>query len=276
MGLFKKVTSFLRREAEDVGDAADDLKDRFDEGLAKREAELEMTPSEKIEAIQEQADATDSRFDEILEKAEAQGHLVEAEAEVAAAEPVLPNITHIVLPDGRVKSGDEIDDRPVPPIGLPPAVPTGAAPVPSQPGGQAPSDGTEPEIGSLEWVMASDPEDRLTSGESSTTSNPMTASGAIIKPSNAPAAPPPEAPAPEPVAAPPPAAEAPLAAEAPAPEPTPAAEAQPAPEASPQPDPEVSADFGKTPAQLKYEKARAAANALLEELRGELHDDGDI
>jgi hypothetical protein len=37
-----------------------------------------------------------------------------------------------------------------------------------------------------------------------------------------------------------------------------------------------SPDYGKTPAQLNYERARAAANTLLDELRAELKDDGTV
>ena len=44
----------------------------------------------------------------------------------------------------------------------------------------------------------------------------------------------------------------------------------------PDPAPEASPTYEKTPAQLKYEEARAAADALLEELRGELREDGDL
>ena len=65
----------------------------------------------------------------------------------------------------------------------------------------------------------------------------------------------------------------------PAPEPVVAEVAEPAPvgqvDDTPSVDPS-SPDYGKTPAQLKYERARAAANDLLDELRGELKDEGEI
>ena len=55
--------------------------------------------------------------------------------------------------------------------------------------------------------------------------------------------------------------------------------AEPTPAESPE-TPQVvdpsSPDYGKTPAQLKYERARAAANSLLDELRGELKEEGEI
>ena len=68
-----------------------------------------MTPSEKIAALQQQAMASDARFDEIADKASGRGALAEAVAEVGEL-PVdgsLPSVTHIVLPDGRVRSGHD-------------------------------------------------------------------------------------------------------------------------------------------------------------------------
>lgn len=139
MGLFSKVASFLKREAKDIGEAADDLKDTLDAELTKREQELQMSPSEKIQAIQQDAQATDDRIDSIVERAAAAppppagGPVVEPAAAAPPPEetpgvepestdagqqptdPSLPNITHIVLPDGRVKSGDDVEPPPPPP-----------------------------------------------------------------------------------------------------------------------------------------------------------------
>ena len=108
MGIFDKVGSFLKREAKDLGDAAEGVKDKLDEELTKREQELKMTPSEKIAALQQEAMASDARIDSIVDKAANRGVMADAVAEVGeiSAEAQLPTITHIVLPDGRVKSGD--------------------------------------------------------------------------------------------------------------------------------------------------------------------------
>jgi len=95
MGLF----DFLKKEADDLGDVAESARKKFDEELTRRENELNMTPSEKIAALQRQAESSDARFDEIASKAAGQN----------AGE--LPNITHIVLPDGQVKSGDHAPGR---------------------------------------------------------------------------------------------------------------------------------------------------------------------
>ena len=66
MGIFDKVGSFIKREADDLGDAAEGIKEKFDQELTNRENELEMTPSEKIAALQQEAAASDARFDAIL------------------------------------------------------------------------------------------------------------------------------------------------------------------------------------------------------------------
>ena len=43
MGFFNKVGSFLKREAKDLGDAAEDVKKKLDDELTRREDELKMT-----------------------------------------------------------------------------------------------------------------------------------------------------------------------------------------------------------------------------------------
>ena len=110
MGIFDKVGSFLKREADDLGDAAEGVEDKFDQELTKRETELEMTPSEKIAALQQEAAASDARIDAIVNKAADRGAMADAVAEVGEISPdvQLPTVTHIVLPDGRVKSGDDV------------------------------------------------------------------------------------------------------------------------------------------------------------------------
>lgn len=341
MGLFDKVGAFIKREAEDIGEVAERARDRLDEELTEREEELEMTPSEKLRALQRKGRETDDRFDEIIDKAEARASQVEAEAEVAAVPVDLgedaPNVTHIVLPDGSVRSGD---DPPEP-----------------EPGEDDEADGT-PEAGDLSWVAPQAGEEavvpafqgRVATAEdsASSTSDQADPASGEIEPISEPMVDPfpdaPQAPAP-PIETPaetfqtasspdvlapglddlPPPPAAPIEAAAPvtpaAPvedlavhtaeptpdpgdasetpseiaarvvadldvaEPAPAADAatesaelapaavatEPVPPAAP-PEPV----FDKTPAQIKYEQAREAADALLDELRGELKADGEI
>ena len=70
-----------------------------------------MTPAEKIAALQQQASANDERFDQIADKAAGRRALADAVAEVGELpnDASLPNISHIVLPDGRVRSGSDVD-----------------------------------------------------------------------------------------------------------------------------------------------------------------------
>lgn len=72
MGIFDKATRFLKGEAADIGDAAEQLKDRFDEELTRREVELAKSPSEKIDDLQAKAAQTDNEFDRILAKADSE------------------------------------------------------------------------------------------------------------------------------------------------------------------------------------------------------------
>jgi hypothetical protein len=237
MGIFGKVGSFLKREAKDLGDGAEDVKDKLDQELTKREQDLKMTPSEKIAALQQQASATDDKLETIADKAAVHGAMANAVAEVGAvsADAALPNITHIVLSDGRVKSGNDvaaqvIDDQ-----------------------------GAVRDVPLVDVPIAMDLQ------------QPDTATAAPQSPpivEDLPVPPPPIATEPatkaivEDLPAPPP------------PTPTePAVAAEPAGDEMGDPS---SPDYGKTPAQLKYERARAAASELLDELRGELKDEGEI
>ena len=68
MTFWESVKAFLRREASDVKDGFEDLKDRFDAELTKREAELEATPSERLEMIRDDIEQSDTVFDRIEDK----------------------------------------------------------------------------------------------------------------------------------------------------------------------------------------------------------------
>lgn len=243
MGLFDKVGSFFRREAKDFGDAAEVVKDKLDHELSKREHQLEMTPAEKVTALQQQASANDERFDQIAEKAAGRRALADAVAEVGelANDASLPNISHIVLPDGRVRSGNDVNQ-----------VVDASAPAHDVPVIEVP---TTDDLGQEQppHPTASLPDAAAAPDVPDTPDSPES----------------PDTPAVDD-----------LGQDLPAPPTsTPAAAAESAVEATEavpqQLDPSNPA-FGKTPAQLKYELARAAANELLDELRGELKDDGEI
>jgi len=300
MGIFDKVGSFIRREAKDLGDAADGVKDKFDQELTKREQELEMTPSEKIAALQQQAAASDANFDAIADKATGRTANADAVAEVGdlPADVSLPNVTHIVLPDGRVKSGASID-KVAEAGGTVHEIPLVQAPTHedlSKPETAAASPDSTPESPTTQAVPVAPAHVPVTPAEPAAPLEP--AAQEPVTPAE-PAAPlepaaqepvvpseptaPLEPTAQEPVVSVEPSApaddhsEVPNTAQASAEVDVaaPASDSVEEPEtttAAPSSDP----GYDKTPAQIKYELAREAANDLLDELRGELKGDGEI
>jgi ElaB/YqjD/DUF883 family membrane-anchored ribosome-binding protein len=253
MGFFDKVGSFFKREAKDLGDAAEDIKATFDQELTKREKQLEMTPSEKIAALQQQASATDARFDAIAGKASGLGALADAVAEVGhpPVDASVPSVTHIVLPDGRVRSGSHIEQvaddagaaHDVPVVEAPTTEDLQKSDVPEATDIPAPPV-TEPESAVERRLAVHLAEAKSVIDDFST---PPGGEPAIILD------------------------DLPVTAVADGPEPT-----SPEAEESPSEVDQSSPGYGKTPAQLNYERARAAANTLLDELRAELKDDGTI
>lgn len=335
MGLFDKVGAFIKREADDIGEVAERARDRIDDALTEREEELEMTPSEKLRALQRKARQTDERFDEIVDKAEARAAGTEAEADAAPPAPVdlgedAPNVTHIVLADGSVRSGDDIidddedeDEEPeevveagdlswvAPRDGEEAIFPAfqgrvSAAEPSSGPVGEPeedPRDAQHPPAAHEQAVAAAEPaEQPLTTPETPETPEAPVESGesvesvetAVVQVDEPTVEATSEAdeltdlPPPPAVPDVPAAVAEPVAAAAPVETPAEIAArvvadleeavssdpvaTEPAPQAAPAPEP----TFEKTPAQLKYEKAREAADALLDELRGELKNDGEI
>lgn len=295
MGLFDKVGSFLKREAKDLGDAAESAKGKLDQELTNREQELKLTPSEKIAALQQQASSSDERLDAIADKATGRGALADAVEEVGAipTDVSLPNVTHIVLPDGRVRSGNDIPGHVVDDQGTLHEVPVVDAP-------------SSDDLNKFDApIVAASAADQATTAHaiedvlSDTAVDEKSVPGPV---GDEPGLPAPDLPAPpvavteEPELPSPPAAAITKEAEPelPAP-PAPAAfteatdhepaapseteadqdEAEDVASADPAKNPS-SPDYGKTPAQIKYEQARAAANDLLNELRGELKDEGEI
>lgn len=321
MGFFDKVSGFVKREAEDIGEVAERARDRLDQELAEREAELEMTPAEKLRALQRKARQTDDRVDEIMEKAGASTAAADATAEVQAqANPATdlepPSVTQIVLPDGSVRSGDDPtldaagesdeDETPdegdlswvAPREGEEAVVPAFSAAVgaasPSNPPDEAADEGPPVDMSDAESVvdaLAATATPGLPASDAPVAEPPATViAGASSPPdvSDLPPAPPQPMPGTAPPATDP--ADSAAVAEEPPRRETPAEIAarvvseledavaeDPEPAAAPAasaPKPEPT--FDKTPAQRKYEEARLAADALLEELRGELRDDGEI
>lgn len=252
MGLFDKVGSFLKRESADVEEAIDRVKERIDDELSEREAELEMSPAEKLRALQRQGRATDQKMDRIADKVEQKATGSDADAEASAVDesdaddaaaldesdaddaeapaldeadageaepPTPPAVTQIVLPDGSVYSGGasvDDDDDELEAVTEPERV--------AEP----------PHAGDLAWLAPQPGEEAVVPAFNA--ASPDDSAAQVLS------------------------------------------EHEAALDSSPEPDPapEASSTYEKTPAQLKYEEARAAADALLAELRGELREDGEL
>ena len=85
MTFWESVKAFLRREASDVRDGFEGLKDRFDAELTRRETELEATPSERLDMIRDDIEQGDSVFDRIEDEIDARLGESEADEEVRQA-----------------------------------------------------------------------------------------------------------------------------------------------------------------------------------------------
>lgn len=277
MGLFDKVGSFIKREAEDLEEAAESMKEKLDSELTRREEELAMTPSEKIAALQEQAALTDDKLDAIAGKAlgqQAQADAVAEVAEIGADE--LPNVTHVVISEDGEELQVPVVEAPTPedlkkdiPVfpDLPHLRDESAASTPGTSASPATTTATVAAAADAAEAAAASrptPESVYEIQEAVTHDQAFPDGQLPPPPGRAHSVTPPTAPAPEPEVAAAPVADTP----APVIEPAATAEAQSAPA--------PAANYNKTPAQIKYEQARAAADDLLKELRGELKDEGEI
>jgi hypothetical protein len=78
MTLWDTLKSFFAREASDVKEGLDGLRDKLDAELTKREREMEASPSERIEMLEGEMGETESVLDRI--EAEIDGRESSAEA----------------------------------------------------------------------------------------------------------------------------------------------------------------------------------------------------
>lgn len=65
MSVWDSIKAILRREAVDVREGVTNLRDKLDAELTRRERELEATPSERMDMIQDRIDAADDRLAEL-------------------------------------------------------------------------------------------------------------------------------------------------------------------------------------------------------------------
>jgi hypothetical protein len=83
MGLWEAVRGWFKREAADLAEAKDELEDRLDADLGRRERQLTETPDQAMGRIQDEIHS-DSSFTAISDKIEAAAARATAEAEAEA------------------------------------------------------------------------------------------------------------------------------------------------------------------------------------------------
>lgn len=101
---WNRLVQFFNKEAKDVGEFIDSAKDKLDDELTRRERELEMSPSEKIEAITKASDEQDAEFERIIDKAEQRSAQSVADAEVETAWTLVSDDTAEALKKAETRS----------------------------------------------------------------------------------------------------------------------------------------------------------------------------
>ena len=82
MGFLDSVKAWFRTETAEAKDVGRGLRDRMDADLSRREAELEMTPEERLDQLTESIEG-DTSLDDLRSKIEGREALAEATADVA-------------------------------------------------------------------------------------------------------------------------------------------------------------------------------------------------
>lgn len=73
MGTWDRIKAALRREKADVEEALDELTDRGNANLDRRERELHATPEERLAMEQERAAELDDDFEAVRRRIEGRG-----------------------------------------------------------------------------------------------------------------------------------------------------------------------------------------------------------
>lgn len=85
MGFLDTFTNWFKREARDVKDSVDQLEDRLDADLTRKERELNATPEERMEMIQAETSSDDAfaaiqdRIDGSQAQADATAELIDSD-----------------------------------------------------------------------------------------------------------------------------------------------------------------------------------------------------
>ena len=73
MGTWDRIRAILRREKRDLDDVIDDVTQRGNAALDRRERELNATPEEKLAIEQERAEEIDAELDAVRRRIEGSG-----------------------------------------------------------------------------------------------------------------------------------------------------------------------------------------------------------
>lgn len=82
MSWWGRIKAVFKREASDVREGLSDLGSKLDEGLAKKECELNATPSERVEMTLEDIEADSDRFSELEQRIRDETGAADAQDEV--------------------------------------------------------------------------------------------------------------------------------------------------------------------------------------------------
>lgn len=93
MGILDSISGWFKKEATEVKSSVDNLEQRLDTDLSRKEREMAASPESRLEMIQEEIDDTDSfsaiqdKIDATQGKALADADLAEADAELQSPDP---------------------------------------------------------------------------------------------------------------------------------------------------------------------------------------------
>jgi hypothetical protein len=83
MGFLDSIKSWFRTEAAEARDLGQDTMGRMEADLNRREAELNLTPEERFDQLQQEISDGDSALDALRDKIEGREAVAEASADVA-------------------------------------------------------------------------------------------------------------------------------------------------------------------------------------------------
>ncbi len=84
MGFLDSLKAWFSNEATEARDVGEKTMSRLETDLSRREADLQLSPEQRLEQLQGEIEQNDSTFDEMQEKIEGRGALADAAETVAS------------------------------------------------------------------------------------------------------------------------------------------------------------------------------------------------